>query len=90
MTSRPRRRPQNGDYYADYGGYVAIGYDTTKVKVAPTSFKSLLNPIYKNQVAIDGNPAETGFRIRRGSTRRPWPTAARCPTSPPASPTSSS
>ena len=50
----------NGDYYADYGGYVAIGYDTTKVKVAPTSFKSLLNPIYKNQVAIDGNPAETG------------------------------
>jgi putative spermidine/putrescine transport system substrate-binding protein len=50
----------NGDYYADYGGYVAIGYDTAKVKVAPTSFKSLLNPIYKNEVAIDGNPTETG------------------------------
>ena len=28
----------NGDYYADYGGYVAIGYDPSKVKVAPTSF----------------------------------------------------
>jgi putative spermidine/putrescine transport system substrate-binding protein len=50
----------NGDYYADYGGYVAIGYDTTKVKTPPTSFKSLLNPIYKNQVAIDGNPTQTG------------------------------
>ena len=49
-----------GEYYADYGGYVAIGYDTTKVKTPPTTFKSLLNPIYKNQVAIDGNPTETG------------------------------
>jgi putative spermidine/putrescine transport system substrate-binding protein len=50
----------NGDYYADYGGYISIGYDPSKVKVAPTSFKSLLNPIYKNQVAIDGNPTQTG------------------------------
>jgi putative spermidine/putrescine transport system substrate-binding protein len=50
----------NGDYYADYGGYVSIGYDPAKVKVAPTSFKSLLNPIYKNQVAIAGNPTQTG------------------------------
>ena len=50
----------SGDYYADYGGYIAIGYDSAKVKVAPTSFKSLLNPIYKNQVAIDGNPTQTG------------------------------
>ena len=50
----------NGDYYADYGGYVAIGYDPSKVKVAPTSFKSLLTGSYKNQVAIDGNPTQTG------------------------------
>ncbi len=49
-----------GDYYADYGGYVAIGYDTSKVKVAPTTFKSLLSGPYKNQVAIDGNPTQTG------------------------------
>src|SRR5580700_10805599 len=34
----------NGDWYADYGGYVAIGYDPSKVKVAPTSFASLTNP----------------------------------------------
>ena len=50
----------NGDYYADYGGYVAIGYDPSKVKIPPTSFKSLLTGIYKNQVAIDGNPTQTG------------------------------
>jgi putative spermidine/putrescine transport system substrate-binding protein len=50
----------SGNYYADYGGYVAIGYDPSKVKVAPTSFKSLLTGSYKNQVAIDGNPTQTG------------------------------
>jgi putative spermidine/putrescine transport system substrate-binding protein len=50
----------NGDWYADYGGYVAIGYDPAKVKVAPTSFKSLLNPMYKNQVGINGNPTQAG------------------------------
>jgi putative spermidine/putrescine transport system substrate-binding protein len=49
-----------GAYYADYGGYVAIGYDPAKVKVAPTTFKSLLTGSYKNQVAIDGNPTQTG------------------------------
>jgi putative spermidine/putrescine transport system substrate-binding protein len=50
----------NGAYYADYGGYVAIGYDTTKVKTPPTTFKSLLTGPYKNEVAIDGNPTQTG------------------------------
>jgi putative spermidine/putrescine transport system substrate-binding protein len=30
------------------------------VKTPPTSFKSLLGPEYKNMVAIDGNPNETG------------------------------
>ena len=39
---------------------MAIGYDPSKVKVAPTSFKSLLTGSYKNQVAIDGNPTQTG------------------------------
>jgi putative spermidine/putrescine transport system substrate-binding protein len=53
-------KASNGDYYADYGGYVAIGYDPSKVKVAPTTFKSLLTGPYKNEVAIDGSPAQTG------------------------------
>jgi putative spermidine/putrescine transport system substrate-binding protein len=51
-------KASDGTYYADYGGYVAIGYNSAKVKVAPTSFKSLLNPMYKNEVAINGNPTQ--------------------------------
>jgi putative spermidine/putrescine transport system substrate-binding protein len=47
-----------GDWYADYGGYVAIGYDPSRVKIPPTSFQSLLNPAYKHQVAINNNPTE--------------------------------
>jgi putative spermidine/putrescine transport system substrate-binding protein len=45
-------------YYADYGGYVAIGYNSATVKTPPTSFADLLKPIYKNQVAINGNPTQ--------------------------------
>src|ERR1700724_3123415 len=40
----------DGAYYADYGGYVAIGYNSATVKTPPTSFADLLKPIYKNQV----------------------------------------
>jgi putative spermidine/putrescine transport system substrate-binding protein len=51
-------KASDSTWYADYGGYVAIGYDASKVKVAPTSFKSLLNPAYKHEVAINNNPTE--------------------------------
>jgi putative spermidine/putrescine transport system substrate-binding protein len=50
----------NGDYYADYGGYVAIGYNAAKVKVAPTSFADLEKPIYKHEIALNGSPTEAG------------------------------
>jgi len=48
----------DGTWYGDYGGYVAIGYDAGKVKVPPTSFKDLAKPVYKHEVAINGNPTE--------------------------------
>jgi len=48
----------NGQWFADYGGYVAIGYDSAKVKTPPASFADLLKPAYKNQVAINGNPTQ--------------------------------
>src|ERR1700685_1320604 len=51
-------KASDGSWYADYGGYVAIGYNSATVKTPPTSFASLLNPIYKNQVAINGNPTQ--------------------------------
>jgi len=50
----------SGLYYADYGGYVAIGYDSSKVKTPPTSFKSLLSGPYKNMVALNGSPTQAG------------------------------
>jgi putative spermidine/putrescine transport system substrate-binding protein len=53
-------KASDGDYYADYGGYVAIGYDAAKVKTPPTSFKDLLNPEYKNMIALNGSPTEAG------------------------------
>jgi len=51
-------KASDSSWYDDYGGYVAIGYDPSKVKVPPTSFADLMKPIYKNQVAINGNPTQ--------------------------------
>jgi putative spermidine/putrescine transport system substrate-binding protein len=50
----------NGDYYADYGGYVAIGYNAAKVHPAPTSFASLTNPAYKNMIGLNNSPTTAG------------------------------
>jgi putative spermidine/putrescine transport system substrate-binding protein len=47
-------------YYADYGGYVAIGYNSAKVTDPPTSLADLEKPEYKNEVAINGNPTQAG------------------------------
>jgi putative spermidine/putrescine transport system substrate-binding protein len=50
----------DGGWYADYGGYVAIGYNPAKVKVAPTSFASLTNPAYKNMIGLNNSPTTAG------------------------------
>ncbi len=49
-----------GNWYDDYGGYVAIGYTATKVKNPPKSFTDLLKPTYKNEVGINTTPTEAG------------------------------
>lgn len=54
------QKAANGDWFADYGGFVAIGYDADKVKTAPTSFKDLENPAYKGQIALNGDPTQAG------------------------------
>src|SRR6516162_10416225 len=51
-------KASDSTYYSSYGGYVAIGYNPAKVKTAPTSFASLQNPAYKNQIALNGNPTQ--------------------------------
>ena len=46
----------NGKWFDDYGGYVAIGCDTSVVTTCPTSIAQLTNPMYKNEVAINNDP----------------------------------
>ena len=53
-------KESSGLWYADYGGFISIGYDAAKVKTPPTTFKSLDNPIYKGQVALNGDPTKAG------------------------------
>ncbi len=53
----------DGTWYAGYGGYLAIGYDSRKVKVAPTSFSDLRKPVYKHEVALSGDPATSGAAL---------------------------
>ena len=55
-----RRRATGGDWYADYGGYVAIGCNTKTVKVCPTSFKQMLTPGMGYKIGINNNPTEAG------------------------------
>ncbi|MFH8341635.1 ABC transporter substrate-binding protein [Streptomyces sp. AM6-12] len=54
-----QRDPQ-ARWYNDYGGYISIGCDAGRVKVCPTTFKDLLKPQYKGQVALNGNPTKSG------------------------------
>jgi putative spermidine/putrescine transport system substrate-binding protein len=53
-------KASNGDWFDDYGGFVAIGYNSKVVKDPPTSFADLLKPEYKNEVALNGNPTQAG------------------------------
>ncbi|MFG1606880.1 ABC transporter substrate-binding protein [Actinoplanes sp. NPDC049265] len=49
----------NGAWTNDYGGYMAIGYDSAKVP-APASVTDLLKPEYKGKVALNGDPTQAG------------------------------
>ena len=48
-----------GAWVNDYGGYMAIGYDSAKVPDV-TSVSDLLGPEFKGSVALNGNPTEAG------------------------------
>jgi putative spermidine/putrescine transport system substrate-binding protein len=49
----------NGAFYAGYGGYMSVGYDSAKFD-APTSLDSLKDAKYKGAVAINGDPTQAG------------------------------
>jgi len=44
----------NGDWFNDYGGYISFGCDMNVIKKCPTSWKALLSPQYKGDVALNG------------------------------------
>ncbi|WP_371666310.1 MULTISPECIES: ABC transporter substrate-binding protein [unclassified Streptomyces] len=47
-------------WYNDFGGYVSIGCDAARVKKCPKTFADLLDPQYKGQIALTGNPTKSG------------------------------
>jgi putative spermidine/putrescine transport system substrate-binding protein len=49
----------NSTWVNDYGGYMSIGFDTTKVPPV-TSVDDLLKPEYKGKVALNGDPTQAG------------------------------
>ena len=49
----------DGTWVNDYGGYMAIGYDSAKVPDV-TSVEDLLKPEYKGKVALNGDPTQAG------------------------------
>lgn len=49
----------SGTWVNDYGGYMSIGYDASKVP-APTTVKDLLGSGYKGKVALNGDPTQAG------------------------------
>lgn len=52
-------KDENGLWVNDYGGYMAIGYDSSKVPDV-TSLKDLLKPAFKGKVALNGDPTQAG------------------------------
>ena len=54
------QRASDKTWWADYGGYVAIGYNSAVVKTPPTSFKDLLKPAYNHMVGINNSPTVAG------------------------------
>lgn len=49
----------SGLFVGDYGGYMSIGYDSSKF-AAPESLEDLLKPEYKGAVALNGDPTQAG------------------------------
>jgi len=48
----------NGLWTNDYGGYISIGCNATKIAVCPKTFADLLKPEYKGEVALNGDPTQ--------------------------------
>ena len=52
------QKDADGHWYNDYGGFISIGCNAQVVAKCPTTFAELLDPQYKGQVALNGNPTQ--------------------------------
>ena len=52
-----------GYWWCDYYGAASIGANQNLVKNPPKTFKDLLKPEYKNQVALNGSPLTSGSAL---------------------------
>jgi putative spermidine/putrescine transport system substrate-binding protein len=50
------QKDSGGLWFADYGGYISIACNSTKVTTCPKTIKDLDNPAYKGLVALNGDP----------------------------------
>ena len=50
-------------WYGDYWGAISIGYNANLIKPGPKVFRDLLDPAYKNRVALNGNPLASNSAV---------------------------
>jgi putative spermidine/putrescine transport system substrate-binding protein len=55
----PDFKDPNGAWVNDYGGYMSIGYDSSKVP-AVKSLDDLMGPDFKGKVTLNGDPTQAG------------------------------
>ena len=56
------QKEPTGLWFQDYGGFMSIGYDSSKVP-AITSFTDLEKPEFKGKVALNGNPKQANAAL---------------------------
>ncbi len=56
------QKEATGLWYQDYGGFMAIGYDSAKFGDI-TSVQDLMDPKFKNAVALNGNPTQANAAL---------------------------
>ena len=83
------QKEPTGLWFQDYGGYMSIGYDSSKVPTI-TSVNDLLGPAFKGKVALNGDPTKANAALNGVMMANLSPTAARSTTSARASTSSTS
>jgi putative spermidine/putrescine transport system substrate-binding protein len=56
------QKESTGLWFQDYGGYMAIGYDSAKFGTI-SSVNDLMDPKFKNAVALNGNPTQANAAL---------------------------